>query len=84
MSIIFLCLCLFTVCKRKQRFVCILKKALKTVKGHQYGYQMKGFGLGSKNMLFIFLFSCLITFFKHNRAGVLTTKPESPILKFTF
>jgi hypothetical protein len=41
----------------------ILKK---TLNGHQYGYQMKGLGLGSKNM-FIFLFSCLYTFLKHKK-----------------
>ena len=28
----------------------------KTLKGHQYGYQMKSLCLGSKNMLFIFYF----------------------------
>jgi hypothetical protein len=36
-----------------------------TAKGHQHGYLMKG--LGSKNMLFIFCFSCLFTFFKHKQ-----------------
>jgi hypothetical protein len=34
-------------------------------KGHQDGYQMKGLDLGSKNLLFIFRFSCLFTFYKH-------------------
>jgi hypothetical protein len=36
-------------------------------KGHQYGYVMKGLGLGSKNMLFVFRFSSLITFRKHKQ-----------------
>jgi hypothetical protein len=42
--------------KRTAQFGAILKK---TLKGHQYGYQMKGIGLGSKNMSFIFRFLCL-------------------------
>jgi hypothetical protein len=39
----------------------------KTLKRHQYGYQMKGLCLRSKNMLFIFRFSCLFTFCKHKQ-----------------
>jgi hypothetical protein len=38
----------------------------KTLKGHQYGYQMKGRGLGSTNKLFIFRFLCLFTFCQQN------------------
>ena len=48
--------------KQTSRFGAILKK---TLKGHQYGYQMKG--LGSKNMLFVFRFSCLFTKKKHKK-----------------
>jgi hypothetical protein len=51
-------LCLFTFCKHKQRFGAILKK---TLKGHQYGYLMKGLCLGSKNMLFD-LHACFMIF----------------------
>jgi hypothetical protein len=42
----------------------------KTLKGHQYGYQMKDLGLGSKNMLFIFRFSCLFTFRHHKQLPI--------------
>jgi hypothetical protein len=60
MSFIFRFLCLLTFCKYKQWFVYILKKTLKTAKGHQYGYQMKGLDLGSKNMcLFLDFRVCL-------------------------
>jgi hypothetical protein len=39
-------------------------------KGHQYGYQMKGLGLGCNNMLFIFRFPYLFTFCKHKQQFV--------------
>jgi hypothetical protein len=39
----------------------------KTLKGHQYGYLLKGLGLRSKNMLLVFRFSCLFTFRKHKQ-----------------
>jgi hypothetical protein len=42
----------------------------KSLKGHQYGYQIKGLGLGSKNMLFIFRFSCLFTFRHHKQLPI--------------
>jgi hypothetical protein len=54
---------MFYGCKQTARFGAILKK---TLKGHQYGYQMKGLGPGSKNM-FIFRFLCLFTFHKHKK-----------------
>jgi hypothetical protein len=57
--------CLFTFHKHKQQSVYILKK--KTLKRHQYGYLMKGLGLGSKNMLFIFRFLCFFTFRQHKQ-----------------
>ena len=44
-----------------QTNIAIWREFEKTLKGHQYGYQMKGLGLGSKNMLFVFRFSCLFT-----------------------
>jgi hypothetical protein len=37
---------------------------------HEYGYQMKGLGPGSKNMLFIFRIYCLFTFYKHKQLFV--------------
>jgi hypothetical protein len=40
----------------------------KTLKSHQYGYQMKG--PGSKNMLFIFRFTCLFTFCDHKQLPI--------------
>jgi hypothetical protein len=46
--------------------LCDLFTFWKTLKDHKYGYQMKGAGLGSKNM-FIFLFLCLFTFCKHKQ-----------------
>ena len=46
----------------------------KTLKGHQYGYLMKSLGLGSKNMLFVFRFLCLITFHKHKQQFVYILK----------
>jgi hypothetical protein len=48
---VFLIHCLFYGCKQTAQFGAILKKKLK---GHQYRYQMKGLGLGSKNMFFDF------------------------------
>jgi hypothetical protein len=39
----------------------------KTLKDHHYGYLMKGLGLGSKNMLFVFRFSCFFRFRKHKK-----------------
>ena len=46
----------------------------KMLKGHQYGYQMKGLSLGSKNMMLIFLFLCLFTFCKHKQQFVYILK----------
>jgi hypothetical protein len=54
-----ICLCFMDV---KNGVICLY--FLKTKKGHQYGYQMKG--LGSKNM-FIFRIYCLFTFCKHKQ-----------------
>jgi hypothetical protein len=39
---------MFYGCEQTVQFIYILKK---TLKFHQYGYLMKGLGLGSKNML---------------------------------
>jgi hypothetical protein len=44
------------------------------LKGHQYGYLMKGLGLESKNMLFVFRFSCLFKFRKHKQQFVYILK----------
>jgi hypothetical protein len=38
----------------------------KTLKGYQYGYQMKGLGPGSKNVLFIFNFCVCLHFINMN------------------
>jgi hypothetical protein len=38
------------------------------------GYLMKGLGLGSKNMLFVFQFSCLFIFCKHKQGFVYILK----------
>jgi hypothetical protein len=53
------CLFMFYGYKQTARFGTILKK---TLKGHEYGYQMKDIGLGSKNMSFIFRFLYLFIF----------------------
>ena len=42
----------------------------KTVKGYQYGYQMKALDMGVKNMLFDYRFSCLITFYEYKQTNV--------------
>ena len=42
----------------------------KMLKGHQYGYLMKGIGIGSKNMLLVFRFSYFFTFWKHKQQFV--------------
>ena len=63
-SIIYLC---FIDINKWHQFVYILKK---TVKGYQYGYQMKGLDLGVKNMWFVYRFSCLFTFYEYKQTNV--------------
>jgi len=52
--------------------ICLLFE--KTVNGCQYGYQIKGLGLGSGVMLFIFRFLCLFIFRKHKERFVYILK----------
>jgi hypothetical protein len=68
---LFFILAFVTFCKHKQQFVYILKKM---VKGHQYGYPMKGLDLGNKNTMFIFGFLCLFTFRNHKQQFVYILK----------
>ena len=42
----------------------------KSVKGYQYGYQLKGLDLGVKNMWFVYRFSCLFTFYEYKQLNV--------------
>jgi uncharacterized membrane protein YjgN (DUF898 family) len=60
--------CLFTFRKHKQQFF-----YKKTLKGHQYGYPMKGLDQWNKNM-FIFQFLCLFTFCQHKQLPVVARK----------
>jgi hypothetical protein len=66
-----LIICLWFMDVNKQPKLAPFKKPLKS---HQYGYQMKGPGLGSKNMLLVFQFSCLFTFHKHKQQFVYILK----------
>ena len=50
-----------------------------TVKGYQYGYQMKGLDLVVKNMWFVYRFSCLFTFYEYKQLNV----NKSQFSKFT-
>jgi hypothetical protein len=57
------CVCLHFV---KINNVCLYFD--KIIKGHQYGYQLKGLGLGSKNMVFSFDFHVFLRFVKINNS----------------
>jgi hypothetical protein len=70
MLFIFQFSCLFTFRKHKQCLFTLKKNA----KRASNGYQMKGLGLGSKNMLFIFQYLCLFTFRKQKQRFVYILK----------
>ena len=40
------------------------------VEGYQYRYQTKGLDLGIKNMLLVYRFSCLFTFYEYKQTNV--------------
>ena len=74
-SLIFLC---FTDVNKCHWFVYILEKK---VKGCQYGYQMKGLGLGVKNMWYVYRFSCLFTFYKYKQTNVNNSQLAKSVTK---
>ena len=42
----------------------------KRVKDNQYRYQMKGLNVGIKNMLFVYRFLCLFTFYEYKQTNI--------------
>ena len=41
-----------------------------TVKGYQYGYQMKAVDVGVRNIQFVYLFCCLFTFHEYKHTNI--------------